>query len=44
MTYRVVHGGTGLTGREALRGVINDPTLESIGVLVTTQQSAMVRV
>jgi 2,4-diaminopentanoate dehydrogenase len=36
VTYRVAHGGTGLTGREALRGIINDPELELIGVLVTT--------
>ena len=36
MTYRVAHGGTGLTGREALRGIINDPDLDLIGVLVTT--------
>jgi len=31
-----VHGGTGLTGREALRGIINDPDLDLVGVLVTT--------
>ncbi|MDT5199086.1 MAG: hypothetical protein QOH34_608 [Mycobacterium sp.] len=36
MTHRVAHGGTGLTGREALRGIINDPDLDLIGVLVTT--------
>jgi hypothetical protein len=36
VTYRVAHGGTGLTGREALRGIINDPTLDLIAVLVTT--------
>jgi hypothetical protein len=36
MTYRVAHGGTGLTGREALRGIINDPELDLIAVLVTT--------
>ncbi|MDT5365921.1 MAG: hypothetical protein QOC62_352 [Mycobacterium sp.] len=36
MRYRVAHGGTGLTGREALRGIIGDPALELIGVLVTT--------
>lgn len=36
MTYRVAHGGTGLTGREALRGIITDPVLDLIGVLVTT--------
>ncbi len=36
MGYRVAHGGTGLTGREALRGIINDPALDLIAVLVTT--------
>lgn len=36
MTYRVAHGGTGMTGREALRGIINDPGLDLIGVLVST--------
>jgi hypothetical protein len=36
VTCRVAHGGTGLTGREALRGIINDPALDLIGVLVTT--------
>lgn len=36
MTCRVAHGGTGLTGREALRGIINDPELDLIGVVVTT--------
>ena len=36
MSYRVAHGGTGLTGREALRGIIGDPALDLIGVLVTT--------
>jgi len=34
--YRVVHVGTGLTGKEALRGVIDDPALELIGVKVTS--------
>lgn len=34
--YRVVHVGTGLTGREALRAVIDDPALELVGVKVTT--------
>jgi hypothetical protein len=38
VTYRVAHGGTGLTGREALRGIINDPDLDLIGVLVTTPE------
>ena len=36
MTYRVAHGGTGLTGSEALRGIITDPALQLVGVLVTT--------
>ena len=36
MTYRVAHGGTGLTGREALRGIINDPELNLIAVLVSS--------
>jgi hypothetical protein len=36
VTYLVAHGGTGLTGREALRSIINDPSLDLIGVLVTT--------
>ena len=34
--YRVVHVGTGLTGKEALRGVILDPALDLIGVKVTS--------
>jgi hypothetical protein len=38
VTCRVAHGGTGLTGREALRGIINDPALDLIGVLVTTPE------
>lgn len=38
MAYRVVHGGTGLTGREALRGIINDPELDLVGVLVSTPE------
>ena len=36
MAYRVAHGGTGMTGRQALRGIINDPALELVGVLVST--------
>jgi hypothetical protein len=36
--FRVVHGGTGLTGREALRGIINDPELELVALHVTTPQ------
>ncbi len=34
--YRVVHIGTGLTGREALRATILDPALELVGVHVST--------
>jgi len=34
--YRVVHVGTGLTGREALRAIISDPALELVGVKVST--------
>lgn len=37
MTITVVHAGTGLTGREALRGVIDDPDLELVGLLVSGQ-------
>ncbi len=36
MTVRVAHNGTGLTGREALRGIINDPQLELVGVLTSS--------
>jgi hypothetical protein len=32
----VVHVGTGLTGREALRAIIADPALELVGVKVST--------
>jgi len=35
-TYRVVHIGTGLTGREALRAIIDDPALELVGVKVSS--------
>jgi len=34
--YRVVHIGTGLTGKEALRAAILDPALELVGVKVST--------
>ena len=34
--YRVVHIGTGLTGREALRATILDPALDLVGVKVST--------
>lgn len=37
MAITVVHNGTGLTGREALRGVIDDPDLELVGLLVSGQ-------
>ncbi|WP_231128143.1 dihydrodipicolinate reductase [Mycobacterium colombiense] len=36
--YRVVHVGTGLTGREALRAIIADPVLELVGVKVSTPE------
>lgn len=35
-TYRVAHVGTGLTGREALRAIIDDPMLQLVGVLVSS--------
>ena len=35
MAYRVVHWGTGVTGREALRRIIEHPLLELAGVYVT---------
>jgi hypothetical protein len=38
VAYRVAHCGTGLTGREALRGIVNDPELDLIGVLVSTPE------
>ncbi len=38
--YRVVHVGTGMTGREALRAVIDDPALELVGVKVSTPEKA----
>ena len=38
--YRVVHTGTGLTGREALRAIIDDPALELVGVKVSTPEKA----
>lgn len=34
--YRVVHIGTGLTGTQALRAVIDDPALELVGLKVST--------
>jgi len=36
--YRVLHVGTGLTGREALRAIIDDPALELVGVKVSTPE------
>ena len=33
--YRVVHVGTGLTGTEALRALIDDPALELVGLKVS---------
>lgn len=35
---RVVHVGTGLTGKEALRAIINDPSLELVGLKVSTPE------
>lgn len=34
--YRVAHIGTGLTGREALRAIINDPALDLVAVKVSS--------
>ncbi len=39
-TYGVVHVGTGMTGKEALRAVIDDPALELVGVKVSTPEKA----
>jgi 2,4-diaminopentanoate dehydrogenase len=38
MAIRVVHCGTGLTGREALRAIIEDPALELVGQYVSTPE------
>ena len=38
--HRVVHVGTGLTGKEALRAVIDDPALELVGVKVSSPEKA----
>lgn len=35
MAIRVAHWGTGVTGRQGLRGIIEDPALELVGLLVT---------
>ena len=40
MTLRVVHWGTGTTGREALRGIIGSPKLELVGLLVQRPENA----
>lgn len=34
--YRVAHAGTGLTGREALCAILDDPTLELVALWVST--------
>lgn len=36
MNYSVVHAGTGITGREALRGLITDPDLDLTGLVVSS--------
>jgi hypothetical protein len=36
--YRIAHVGTGLTGREALGAVIDDPTLELVALKVSTPE------
>src|ERR1044071_1032614 len=36
--YRVAHVGTGLTGREALRAIIDDPALDLVAVKVSTPE------
>ena len=36
MSHRVVHCGTGQTGRHGLRGIINHPDLELVGLYVNT--------
>jgi hypothetical protein len=38
MRYRVAHAGTGLTGREALGAIIDDPALQLVGVAVSTPE------
>ncbi|MBP1821612.1 dihydrodipicolinate reductase [Mycobacterium sp. OAE908] len=38
--YRVVHVGTGLTGSQALRAIIDDPDLDLVGVKVSTREKA----
>jgi len=34
MTFRVIHYGTGFTGTQALRGIIDHPDLELVGLIV----------
>lgn len=36
--YRVVHVGTGLTGRETLHTIIDDPAMELAGVKVSSAE------
>ena len=38
--YRVAHIGTGLTGREALRAIIDDPALDLVAVKVSTPEKS----
>ncbi|MCZ0728321.1 dihydrodipicolinate reductase [Mycolicibacterium iranicum] len=38
--HRVAHVGTGLTGTQALRAVIDDPALELVGLKVSTAEKA----
>ena len=40
MTYRVVHFGTGYAGMHALRGIINHPELELVGLVVHSDNKA----
>ena len=40
MTYRVVHFGTGYAGTHALRGIINHPELELVGLVVHSDDKA----
>jgi 2,4-diaminopentanoate dehydrogenase len=40
VTYRVVHFGTGYAGTHALRGIINHPELELVGLVVHSDDKA----
>jgi 2,4-diaminopentanoate dehydrogenase len=40
MPYRVVHFGTGFSGIHALRGIINHPELELVGLVVHSDEKA----